>query len=120
MWSDGLLVSFAHNLHDDVTHWPVTGSDGFGGFLYGAPILLKGRWEKKTEMFLDINMEEKASQAIIYLNADVDVGDWLGYGDFVTGTPITNPSSLDEAHRIRQRNRSTNLRSLIALRKVYL
>jgi hypothetical protein len=113
-------MKFARNLNDDVTHWPVTGSDGFGGFLYGAPVLLKGRWEEKTELFLNANNEEEASQAIIYLNDDVDVGDWLGYGDFVTGTPVTNPSSLDEAHRIRQRNRSTDLRSLVALRKVYL
>lgn len=107
------------NLRQDVTHWTVTGSDGFGGFLYGAPTLLKGRWEEKSEMFLNINSEEEVSEAIVYLMDDIDVGDWLALGDFAT-VPTANPSTLDEAHRIKQRNRSTDLRNLIALRKAYV
>ena len=112
-------MSFIRNLRQDVTHWPVTGSDGFGGFLYGAPVLLKGRWEEKIEMFLDENSEEAVSQAIVYLGVDVDTGDYLGLGDNAT-VPVANPSTLDNAFRIRQRNRTTNLRNVQALRKVFL
>lgn len=114
-------MNLARNMHQDVTHWPVTGSDGFGGFTFGAPILMKGRWEEKQELFLDANSEEAISKGIVYLITDVDVGDWLALGDYVTiPTPIINPSTLDNAYRIRQRNKSTNLRNTEALRKVYL
>jgi len=107
------------NLRQDVTHWPVTGSDGFGGFLFGAPSLLRGRWEEKAELFQDINNEEAVSEAIVYLMSDIDIGDYLGLGDFAT-VPEANPTTLNNAHRIRQRNRTTNLRNLTALRKAYL
>ena len=112
------MTRYKRNLNQDVTHWTVTGSDGFGGFLYGTPTLLAGRWEEKTEMFLTVNGEEAVSQAIVYLMDDIDAGDWLALGDFATA-PTADPSTLDEAHRIQQRNRSTDLRNLIALRKAY-
>jgi len=112
-------MSYKRNLLHDVTYWPVTGSDGFGGFLFGAPVLLKGRWEDKCEMFLSYNNEEEASQAIVYLGDDVDIGDWLAQGDYAT-SPTTNPTTLDNAYRIRMRNRTTDLRNVIAIRKVFL
>ncbi len=112
-------MGFERNLRDDVTHWPVTGSDGFGGFTYGNPVLLPGRWEDQSIQFVTDNMEEAISTAIVYLNTDVDVGDYLGFGDHAT-VPIANPTSLTTAHRIRQRHRTTDLRRMQSLRKVFL
>lgn len=114
-------MNLKRNMHHDITHWPVTGSDGFGGFVFGSPVLYKGRWEDKVEIFLDTNGEEVVSQAIVYMADDTDVGDWIVLGDQVT-IPIADPTTLEDppAFRIRQRNRTTDLRNMSALRKVFL
>jgi len=110
-WSN----KFNHN----ITYWAVTGSNGFGGFTFATPVLLKGRWEDRVEQFRNPRDEEEVSQSIAYLDVDVDIGDYLAEGDFVT-TPTSDPTTLDGASRVRQRLRTTSLRSLEALRKVYL
>lgn len=107
------------NFHHDVTHWVVTGSNGFGGFTFGTPTLLRGRWEDKVEQFRNPRDEEEVSQSVVYLDTDVDIGDYLAQGDYAT-TPTADPTTLDGASRVRQRFRTTNLRDLVALRKVYL
>ncbi len=112
-------MSIARNLRQDVTHWPLTGSDGFGGFTFGAPAVLSARWEEKAELFQAPNNEEAVSHTVVYLLSDIDVGDYLALGDHAT-TPIANPTTLDNAHRVRQRNRTTDLRNVVALRKAFL
>ena len=36
----------SRNLHHSITHWPNAGSDGYGGFTWGTPVLLSARWEE--------------------------------------------------------------------------
>lgn len=105
------------NMRQDVTHWPVTGSDGFGGFLFGNAVLLKGRWEEKQELFLSDAGEEETSKAIVYLNADVTAGDYLALGD---ETASSNPGTLPTGERIRAYGKVTSLRNVQSLRKVWL
>jgi hypothetical protein len=105
------------HLRQDVTHWPVTGSDGYGGFTYGTPVLLKGRWEDKAVLFLTLENEEVVSNAIVYLDTDIAVGDWFGLGDL---TATNDPSTIIGTYRSRQYHKSTDLRALQALRKVFL
>jgi hypothetical protein len=111
---------YTRHLRQDVTHWPVTGTDGFGGFTYGTPILLKARWEYKRELFLNEAGEEVTSEAIVYLGVDTDMGDFLALDDH-TAIPI--PSDLGSparAWRIRGTNKTTDLRNLDCIRKVFL
>ncbi len=106
-------------MNEDITHWPVTGSDGFGGFIFGTPVLLKGRWEEKAELYRDNENEEHVSQSVVYTSDEVDVGDYLALGDHAT-VPVASPTSLTTAFRILQRFRSTNLRAVCSIRKAYL
>lgn len=110
-------------MHQEITHWPVTGSDGFGGFLFGAPTLLTGRWEDKVELYRNKDNEEVASNSIVYLTVDVAINDYLAEGDF-TDPAVADPISLNttttRSRRVEQQNRSTDLRNLTALRKVFL
>ena len=110
-------MGITRNLKQDVTHWPVTGSDGFGGFAFGAGVLLAGRWEDKQELFLTPDGEEVISEAVVYLAADVSPGDYLYLGDQITET---NPGTLSGARRIRGYGKVTNLTSSQALRKCWL
>lgn len=111
------MTVITRNLREDVTHWPVTGTDGYGGFTYGTAVKVKGRWEERTELFRTIENEEEASSAVVYLGVDVDVGDYLGLGDL---TATNDPTTLSDTFRVRQQHRTTDLRNLISLRKVFL
>ena len=103
-------------LREDVTHWPLTGSDGYGGFTYGTPVKVKGRWEEKAVLFINDDQEEKVSEAIVFLETDIAVGDYLGQGNFVA-TP--DPTTIVGPKRIRQRQKTTDLRNLLAIRKAF-
>ncbi len=116
-------MSFARNLRQDVTHWPVTGTDGFGGFAFGAPALLAGRWEVKAELFRNEENEEHVSKAVIYLSAAVGTGDYLALGDYVTPPDlVTDPNTLDtsDSDRVAMYMRSTDLSALHVLHKAIL
>ncbi len=106
-----------HNLNQDITHWPVTGSDGYGGHTYGTPVKLSGRWEDKQELFITQEREEIMSNAILYLSIATAVGDYFGEGDL---TATADPSTLSDTYRSRAGNKTTSLRSLEAIRKVIL
>jgi len=111
------MTLISRNLKEDVTHWPLTGSDGYGGFTYDPPVKLKGRWEEKAVLFLNADNEEVVSQAIVYLGVDIAQGDYLGLGDL---TATNDPTTISDTYRIRQRHRTTDLRNLISLRKAFL
>lgn len=107
-------MSIARNLHQDVTYW-VTTPDGYGGWTFGAPVHLKGRWEEKTEEFMDKTGAQAVSQAVVYLDTDVEVDDYLfnGFSNEV------NPSLL-KAYQIRRFDKSPDLRSVSFIRKAFL
>ena len=111
------MTIISRNLHEDVTHWPVTGSDGYGGFTYGTAVKVKGRWEEKAELFLTNDREEKVSSVVAYLGVDVDEGDYLGLGDL---TATNDPTTIADTFRIQQRHRTTDLRNLLSIRKAFL
>ncbi len=110
-------MSLSRLMHDDVTHWAVSGSDGYGGFLYAAPVKFKARWEGKNVLFLDLNGEEKTSNAIVYTPSQIPVGDYLGLGDL---TATVDPASIDGTFRVRASNRSTDLRNVNSILKAVL
>lgn len=114
-------MDISRNLRHDVTHWRVTGSDGFGGSTFATPVLLKGRWEDKVEQFRNSLNEEVVSHSIVYLLTDVETGDYLALGDHSDTTdPLILNSSGTIARTVEQQHRSTDLRNLVALRKVFL
>ncbi len=106
------------HLEEEITHWPVTGSDGFGGFTFGAPALLEGRWEQKSELFVNFDLEEVLSMAVVYVDKDVDEGDFLGRGDQTAEADPTASSAT--GFRIRNFASIPDLHNLDVLRKVWL
>lgn len=105
------------NLNQDVTHWPVSGSDGYGGFTFGTVALLRARWEERSELFIDFDLEEVASKAIAYIPIDVTNGDYMALGDHTT---TADPTTLPAASRVRNFGKVTDLAGLDVLRKVWL
>ena len=107
----------AHKLRESITIWPVTGTDDYGGFTYGTPICVDGRYEQKQELFLTVDAEEVTSMAIAYIDADVNPGDYVAQGDQTTQA---DPTLATDAHRVRNYSKVSDLRNLNVIRKVWL
>ncbi len=105
------------HLKEDVTHWPIAGSDGYGGFTFGTPVKLNGRWEGRKELFLAPDGEEAISRAVVYVSADVIEGDYLGLGDL---TATADPTDIANTYRIRNYMKQSDLRNLQSIRKAFL
>jgi len=105
------------HLRDEVTHWPVTGTDDFGDPIFGTPVKLKARWEDKQELFRTVQGEEVVSNAIVFLSIIAPVGDYLGLGDLVAQV---DPTTVSDTFKIRAFNRVTDLRRVHETRKAIL
>ena len=107
----------SRNFRDDVTHWPLTGSDSYGGFTFGTPIKIIARYQDSAVLFRSADGEEEVSKAIVYLGVPINVGDYIARGDL---TVNANPTTIGDTYRVRQIGRSTDLRAAEELYKAYL
>lgn len=100
--------------YDTLTYWTVS-NDGLGGFEYGSPTIIKGRWEDKVERVTTQTGEEFISRAVAYVDRDISTDGFLckGIADNV------DPSEIN-AYRIRRIDVSTDLRRVTKIRKVYM
>lgn len=104
----------SYRFKQDITWWAVT-PDGYGGFTFGAPSVVKGRWEEKTELFIDNAGVERRSRAIVYLAVQVSPEDYLYLGS----SAATNPTTL-AAWQVKRSDKTPDLRSATNLNKAYL
>lgn len=111
------MTMVSRMLKEDITRWPVSGSNGYGGFTFDTPIKVKARWEDRAVLFRTLDNEEEVSNAVVYMAEDIVVGDYFAKGD---QTATADPTTLDIAFRSRNYHRTTDLRNLHALRKVFL
>lgn len=87
------LGSTSRNLKDTVTWWPVT-DDGKGGYTFGAPTAIAGKWEDREQVLQKGNSQEVISKAIVFIDRDVAEKDFLALGD---QTAVADPRTLDGA-----------------------
>lgn len=81
-----------------VTYWAESAIDGFGNRSYNPPTVFIGRWEDRTDLTIAFEGEVKPSKAIVYLQQDVALGDFLALGD---RTVTTDPTTLTDAYVIK-------------------
>lgn len=105
-------------LMEDITWWSVTAGDGYGGDAVASPVLIKGRWEDRQEKYIgQIDRRELISNAIIFTDRDVAVGDYLCRGDQVAQV---NPTLVGGAYKIQQFRRVSDLRNVEYVRRAVL
>lgn len=105
------------HMHQDATWWTIS-PDGFGGDTFGAPALVKCRWEERSEIFRGpTDDRELISQAVVYVDRIVSVGDYLCLGD---QTLVADPSVLAGCYKIQRVDSCTDLRNLVSLYKAIL
>lgn len=99
----------------DITYWPPAKGDGFGGRVFSAPTVFKGRWEDRQESFITPEREMSQSLAIVYLPSyvsdSVQIGGYLCNG-ISTATDPTDKTKVTGAYEIRQMMKIPDLRNV--------
>jgi hypothetical protein len=107
-----------NKLNTNLTLWPVTAGDGYGGDVFGTAVLIKGRWEDRAEKYIgQLDRRESISQAIVFVDRDIAVGDYLCRGD---QTAQANPSTVPGALKVQQFKKIPDLRDLEYMRRAVL
>jgi hypothetical protein len=109
----------SRNLRKRLTYWSRGAPDGFGGTAWGASVNLKGRWEERTEQFLDAKGDEHTSEAVVYVDRDIEIGGYILNGTSTAADPLTLTGD-SEAKEIREYRKIPDLKYLRFERKLYL
>lgn len=104
------------HLHQTITHWPRLGNDGFGGSTYDSPRFIKGRWEDRSELFLDRQGTERRADSVVYLAEDIGEEDYLYNGE----SSVADPTKVTGAREVRSFQKLPDLRVTAYERKAIL
>ena len=103
-------------LKQTVTYWAPSSMSGWGGETFASPVAIDGRWEDKQELFIDSKGQEVRSNAVVYVDQDVDLGGFLYLG---TST-ASDPTTVDGAREIRAFQKSPNIKATEFIHKAWL
>ena len=92
------LPADIRNLYQQGTYWAPLGSDGFGGVLYDAPVLILCRWQDVYSLRRGPPGQEQAPEATVYVDRVMLSKGYLALGDH---TATADPRTLAGAHEIR-------------------
>jgi len=104
-------------LRQNITRWTVS-EDGYGGFEFGPPQVIKGRWEQHQKLFTDLEGHQKVSRAEVFLAESVEVGDYL-YNGYTTELDPTTICS-GECFRVQMYHEIPDLRNIMTVRQAIL
>jgi hypothetical protein len=107
---------YGQKYNHDVTYWGNPATNGYGAKTFDPPVNLKGRWEEKAERFIGQSGEDLVSQAVVYLEGDVDTNGYLYLGI----STETNPTIINGAFKINAFNKIPDIRGLQFTRKALL
>jgi hypothetical protein len=82
-------------LRDSITYWPPATENKFGVLSFGAPRLLKGRYEERVERIRKPGGDEITSVARVFLPEDVFPGGYLYLGDATIDPDPVNAGALE-------------------------
>jgi hypothetical protein len=104
-------------LDQDITWWAVS-PDGYGGDAFAAPVLIQGRWQDRQELYIgQVDRSEHISKAMVFVDRDIAVGDYLCQGD---QTAHSDPTVLGGAYKSQRFDSITDLRNANTLRRATL
>ena len=110
------------NLKQTIVYWGLPNPTGYGGFTFASPVEVLGRWEQKSQLFINNAGQESRSIAIVYVDQDVVEGGWLFLGEIsdIDSGLVDTPENVPEARQIRGFRKTPNLDATLFERKVWL
>ena len=80
------------------TYWQLGNVDGYGKRVFLTPVLIQVHWSDRTDLVIKKGEEETPSRATVFVQQDMQAGEYLALGDFTaTGTLTTDPQSIPES-----------------------
>ena len=95
---------------DDATYWPAPTETGYGGIEFGAPKVIKTKWEDSIEEFTTFSGSEERSRSKVYVMEVLEEGGYLARGDYVSNLDPTTLTNV--AYYIKRQDRMRDLRGL--------
>ena len=77
--------------------WAETGTDHYGERTFAAPVQIKCRWEDRVGEYMNAKGETSMSKATVYVDREMNLGDYLKRGDLdsnTPGNPATDPLAM--------------------------
>lgn len=109
-------MSYRDMLKQKATWWSVT-PDSYGGDTFGVPQVLDCRWEGRQESFVgQIDRREMISNAMVFLDRDIAVGDYLFEGESLA----VDPTVLTGTFKVQRFDSIPDLRNLEKVRRAVL
>ena len=105
-------------LRQKAVYWAEGAHDDFGSPNAANPVEVKCRWEDKHVEFTDTAGKKKLSNAIVYVDRDLEVGGMLMLGE-VNDLTTTSPPS-EGVYHIQMFDKTPNLRANQTLRMATL
>lgn len=108
-------------LKQHAVYWGNPTPDGRGGLTFDAPEEIRCRWVQKIELFITWEGREERSQAMVWLEQDVDINGylWLGRYSALDSSSVT-PENVVGALRIRNFFKVPSVKADEYSRKVWL
>lgn len=106
------------NLNEKAAYWAPLGRDGSGRPIYGTPVEIDCRWEDTNEQFINAIGEEQMSQAIVYVDRDLELAGMLRLGKEVTAP--ADPALDNDSFEIQKVSDIPNLPADDFLKRVML
>jgi len=99
--------------------WKRLSPDRYGRPTFALPVEVDCRWEEDAREFLSPKGEKLVSQAVVYVDRPMTVGDRLRLGELDSTIP-NNPLALNDTFEIRQFTQLPNLKVTETLYTAYL
>ena len=104
------------HLKQTITYWVRETNDGYGRYTFATPATMKGRWNQKSELFQPPEGQQKVSQAVVWLQNDLSVGDYIYLGTSSEALPY----SVSGAYEIKGFSKIPSIRGNESEIKVWL
>jgi hypothetical protein len=104
-------------LPQTITYWSRGQEDRFGNTAWGAPATRRARWEESQQEVATTSGETFVSKAVLYLDQDVGIGDYVALGDL---TAVSDPTLTTDAYEIRAFRTIPDLRNVDKERRAYI
>lgn len=114
-------MDYTNKLKQTAVHWATPVASGRGGFTFDDPVEITVRWQGKRVNFKTPTGEEKISQAVVYSETALAVGEYLYEGyEIDLDSDYTDPETITNAFRIEAVEPSVALDGSKSLYKAYL
>jgi hypothetical protein len=109
-------------LNQTAVYWADPTPDGYGGETFAVPVEIAVRWEQAQVLFVDPTGNQVLSEAVVYVDAELDLGGYLYLGtlDDLASGEESEPADIPTAREIRGVEAVPDLAGATFVRRVFL